>query len=204
MQLRILNSCKNRIKHYTNKKKGQEAFKQHKKDSGRIREMRLGRVGSCRHLRGRIALQAKLSLLPAMGTVIFNYDTASLGYPGETRTGNIYRRSGNRCGVGGGRRLRVGKRGSKRAEAKKTAFSGFLPPRVITFWNFQTWAKHKKAYFCSGQADKRLHSPFTTPAIRQISIISFNDRETGHRHGRTGRFNRPPQPATPYSVRLTT
>ena len=78
MQLRILNSCKNRVKHYTNKKKGQEAFKQHKKDSGRIREMRLGRVGSCRHLRGRIALQAKLSLLPAMGAVIFNYDTASL------------------------------------------------------------------------------------------------------------------------------
>ena len=28
--------------------------------------MRLGRVGSCRHLRGRIALQAKLSLLPAI------------------------------------------------------------------------------------------------------------------------------------------
>ena len=159
MQLRILNSCKNRVKHYTNKKKGQEAFKQHKKDSGRIREMRLGRVGSCRHLRGRIALQAKLSLLPAMGAVIFNYDTASLGYPGETRTGNICRRSGNRCGVGGGCRLRVGKRGSKRAEAIKTAFSGFLPPRVITFWNFQTWAKHKKAYFCTGQADKRLHSP---------------------------------------------
>ena len=78
MQLRILNSCKNRVKYYTNKKKGQEAFKQHKKDSGRIREMRLGRVGSCRHLRGRIALQAKLSLLPAMGAVILNYDTASL------------------------------------------------------------------------------------------------------------------------------
>ena len=78
MQLRILNSCKNRVKHYTNKKKGQEAFKQYKKNSGRIREMRLGRVGSCRHLRGRIALQANLSLLPAMGAVILNYDTASL------------------------------------------------------------------------------------------------------------------------------
>ena len=152
MRVRILTSCKNRVKHYINKKKGQEAFKQHKKDSGRIREMRLGRVGSCRHLRGRIALQAKLSLLPAMGAVIYNYDTASLGYPGENRPEDICRRSGNCCGVGGGCRLRVGKRGYKRAEAKKTAFSGFLPPRVITFLNFQTWAKHKKAYFCSGQA----------------------------------------------------
>ena len=64
--VRILTNCKNRVKTSYKQKKGQEAFKQHKKDSGRIREMRLGRVGSCRHLCGRIALQAKLSLLPAI------------------------------------------------------------------------------------------------------------------------------------------
>ena len=144
MQLRILNSCKNRVKHYTNKKKGQEAFKQHKKDSGRIREMRLGRVGSCRHLRGRIALQAKLSLLPAMGAVIFNYDTASLGYLGETRTGNICRRSGNRCGVGGGRRLRGRKKGFQARRSEKNGLFGLLAAPSHYFLELSNLGKAQK------------------------------------------------------------